>query len=245
MFIQRAESDQEAREMDERIKISFNRLYAILREQPKDHHTGLMEAALESLEQLLRASRYDTSHSRRLIELLCRDGGSLMHGRNEFIDVLGELQSDLHNSFPTKLGSLTQRPHVYFLSYARNDKAAADCIDHLLQESGCLVWRDIRGLAPGDDHLEIIAANVDLCSCFIALYNKTYVGSDYCKGEMDRAMKRLRKGPTPCRVVLLRLDETDIPLNFGTRTWVWARTTEELKLAVQRLLQNEPNCLKT
>ena len=233
------------RKMDERICVSISVLQGVLEKQPNDHHTHLMTAALQALEQLLQAGRDGGLHGTRLIDILRRDAGSLMYERKIFFEELDKAQRYLHRHVPSNEKSPIHLPHVYFLSYSRSDNSAADSIDRVLQKSGSVVWRDIRDLLPGDDHLEIIAAKVDACSTFVALYGGSYARSDYCKGELDRALKRNRTGSTPCRIVLMRLDETDVPLNFGTRTWEWGRTPREQDQAIRRLLQNEPDCLST
>ena len=229
--------------MDDRVRICIENLKPILRDQPGEHHTDLMFGALQALERLLQADRVQDPSVERLIPLLRKDANSLLHGSKKFLAALAQIEACLEASPPEPLPQpSTTLPHVYFLSYAQNDSDAADRIDRLLQDNRRLVWRDLRGLAPGDDHLEIIAAQVDACSTFVALHSNAYTGSDYCKGELARALTRLRSGPTPCRVALLRLDDTQVPLVYGTRSWDWARTIAEHTATVRRLLENEPPC---
>jgi hypothetical protein len=49
---------------------------------------------------------------------------------------------------------------------------------------------------------------------FVALWNENYANSTWCPNELEYARNRQAKGQKPTRIVLLTLDDTEVPIRF-------------------------------
>ena len=94
-----------------------------------------------------------------------------------------------------------------FLSYAREDRDAAQQLAHALGEEGFVVWwdREIRG---GRDFTDEIAANLQAARLVLVLWSQTAVRSSFVRDESARARDAGKLLP-------LRIEEVDLPLGFG------------------------------
>jgi len=98
-------------------------------------------------------------------------------------------------------------PPELFLSYAREDRDAAQRLAHPLGEEGLTVWwdREIRG---GRDFTEEIAANLRAARRMLVLWSETAVASSFVRDESARARDAGKLLP-------LRIEAADLPLGFG------------------------------
>jgi tetratricopeptide (TPR) repeat protein len=94
-----------------------------------------------------------------------------------------------------------------FLSYAREDREAAQRLAHALGEEGFGVWwdREIRG---GHDFTEEIAANLRAARRVLVLWSPMAVNSSFVRDESARARDAGKLLP-------LRIAEVELPLGFG------------------------------
>lgn len=98
-------------------------------------------------------------------------------------------------------------PPDLFLSYAREDRAAAQQLAHALGEEGFSVWwdREIRG---GSDFTEEIAAKLHAARRVIVLWSPKAVTSSFVRDESARARDARKLLP-------VRIEAVDLPLGFG------------------------------
>jgi tetratricopeptide (TPR) repeat protein len=94
-----------------------------------------------------------------------------------------------------------------FLSYAREDRDAAQRLAHALGEEGFGVWwdREIRG---GRDFTDEIAANLRAARRVLVLWSPAAVNSSFVRDESARARDVHKLLP-------LRIAEVELPLGFG------------------------------
>jgi hypothetical protein len=64
------------------------------------------------------------------------------------------------------------QPDAIFISYASEDRAAAQTIREALEGAGLDVWFDQRRLEPGDDFRRKILQNIERCSFFLPVISK-------------------------------------------------------------------------
>ena len=96
-----------------------------------------------------------------------------------------------------------------FLSYVREDRAAAGAIKAQLEAANIDVWMDESGLEPGDEFQHIIHDNIRAASFFIAIISRN-LNPDAWKGRFGR---------------------------FFLREWRWAVDTDSERPRESRFLQ--------
>lgn len=74
---------------------------------------------------------------------------------------------------PAATEAETMRPGAVFLSYARQDFAAARKLRDALEAAGVEVWLDLRHLEGGDDFDQQIKRNIRACSYFVPVVSAT------------------------------------------------------------------------
>ncbi len=70
---------------------------------------------------------------------------------------------------------VTDRDHI-FLSYSRNDQAAAVSLRDQLERYGLTVFRDEESIREGEPWLDRLQEAVDACASFIVLVGRDGVG---------------------------------------------------------------------
>lgn len=110
------------------------------------------------------------------------------------------MPTDLPNRETNKPLSHDGRPPLYFMSYARKDRADVENISKRVQENiqRIQIWFD-KQIKPGDFFPSKIQEKIDECSVLFFLATKNSVGSDFCRRELNLART---KGKT---IVPLRL----------------------------------------
>src|ERR1022692_1787509 len=102
-----------------------------------------------------------------------------------------------------------------FLSYAREDKAHVDQLQHSLEAGGIPIWRDIRDLQPGQDWKLSIRRAIDQDAlAFVACFSRASQAKprSYQNEELLLAIEQFRQRP-PGRLWLIpvRFDDCDVP----------------------------------
>src|SRR5579884_2073483 len=144
-------------------------------------------------------------------------------------------------------------PGHAFISYVREDKAAVDLLQEILEAAGVTVWRDTENLWPGQDwRMEIRRAITGGSFAFLACFsdNSAARQTTYQNEELIVAVEQMRQMP-PGRPWLLpiRLADCDVPeFDLGAgRTLaslhrvdlfgdMWRTGTARLVAAVVRML---------
>jgi TIR domain len=93
-----------------------------------------------------------------------------------------------------------------FISYAREDRPAAQSLAEKLQNQGWSVWWD-RHLLTGDDFDKVIAKELLDARCVIVLWSKLSVESQYVRDEAAEAQDNKKLVP-------VLIDDTRPPLGF-------------------------------
>jgi hypothetical protein len=132
--------------------------------------------------------------------------------------------------------STRDRSHTYFISYCGGDAEIADHIELLLRRYGRNILRDETCLRLGESLPDSIAAMVSQCNTFLAIGSSKYSKSDWCKNELALAVERFK----PERIVLLMTDESQPPTQLASRLRIKASSRDERRLAVERLIGEEP-----
>lgn len=106
-------------------------------------------------------------------------------------------------------------PGHAFISYVREDSAAVDQLQRVLEDEGIPIWRDTTSLWPGQDLLQMIRrAITDNALVFIACFssNRADHGSNSQNEELTLAIEELRKRPPDDSwLIPVRLDDCVIP----------------------------------
>jgi len=198
------------------------------------HLTGLLIEAFEH--NLDRITAPDFTF-RDLFELVRRrdaliDSGSVVsHPLNEL-----NIRYFSNGSTSTVIGAAHPRatqtplpPSLIFISYAREDQAAAGRLCDFLEESGLDVWLDSRQLSAGEDWSEESRRQIDNCSLFVPLIstNSLRRQDGLFHREWMQATERAR-GLDPSRpfIIPVAIDDTpadteDIPEEFRSVQWTW------------------------
>lgn len=96
-----------------------------------------------------------------------------------------------------------------FLSYARQDEAAARLLAERLTAEGWNVWWD-RQILPGRDFSNSIQRELEGAVCVVVLWSKASIISEYVRDEAGEAIERNVLVPA-------RIDDVKVPLGFRQR----------------------------
>lgn len=94
-----------------------------------------------------------------------------------------------------------------FVSYKREDRAAAERLAQSLEQLGFDVWWDFE-LISGDQYRNVIRAVIDQCSAAIVLWSKRAIESDFVMDEATYAKAKSKLCP-------VRIENVDLPFGFG------------------------------
>ena len=93
-----------------------------------------------------------------------------------------------------------------FLSYAREDREAAEALARALYDRGWTVWWD-RRIPPGQSFSEVIERELTAAKCVIVLWSRSALSSSWVQNEaMDAAERRA--------LVPVRIEDVRPPLGF-------------------------------
>lgn len=93
-----------------------------------------------------------------------------------------------------------------FISYAREDRAAAEWLADLLSHQGYTVFWD-RRIEPGTAWEEIIEKELKETRCVVVVWSRNSVGSAWVKAEAEDAANR-------SLLVPVLIEQTELPLRF-------------------------------
>jgi hypothetical protein len=130
-------------------------------------------------------------------------------------------------------------PKLYFLSYSWGDKETADHVEAVLRRKNRNVLRDEDNLKSGEPLSGAIEALIAQSDCFIALWSTHYKSSTWCPKELEYARNCQAQGKKPSRIILLKLDDTDVPIRFVDTLHRPASSREERAYALMQLLHEE------
>src|SRR5512146_3199851 len=94
-----------------------------------------------------------------------------------------------------------------FISYAKEDAAAARMVADALQRADFSVWWDHR-IPPGKTWDEVIGRAIDNAACVVVLWSRTSVQSRYVREEAERDVSR------QCLIPAL-VEKVDPPFGFA------------------------------
>ncbi len=100
-----------------------------------------------------------------------------------------------------------------FVSYAREDRAAALTIHQLLIENGLPAWIDVHELLPGQEWEFEIDSAIRASNVFIAcMSTKSVSKRGFVQSELRKALKVLETIPEgQIYLIPVRLDDCDVP----------------------------------
>lgn len=109
-----------------------------------------------------------------------------------------------------------------FISYASDDRPAAESIRDALEEAGMEVWFDRHDLNPGDDFERRIKLSIEAASLFVPLLSRSCFKRNrrFLQLEWDFALREARKSLQTGRFIIpifiedLRPDDPNIPEAF-------------------------------
>ncbi|MBD3306832.1 TIR domain-containing protein, partial [candidate division KSB3 bacterium] len=130
-------------------------------------------------------------------------------------------------------------PHTYFLSYSWKNSEAADHLELALSRQQRPVLRDETSIAAGGRVSTSVEQMIQQADTFVALWSAHYAQSDWCPNELAYARNRQASGQKPSRIVLIALDQTDVPIRFIDTLRLDGQERGQRELAVQRLVQQE------
>lgn len=134
--------------------------------------------------------------------------------------------------------SLYNYLHKYFISYSSKDAIVADHIELLLWRQNRFVSRDERNFASGENLSSEVQSVIDNSQTFLVLLSKNYSQSIWCQDELAYARQICGKGGLK-RLIAIRLDHSDIPLNLSSRLHLNGLDRQERQTAIQRIIDEE------
>lgn len=135
------------------------------------------------------------------------------------------------------LAELTAAGHAYFLSCSEADAQACDHLELLLRRRGRAVLREEGAEESGAAALRQRIASAQT---FVALWGRAYRSSGRCLEELECALGALRDaGGDAIRIVLVRVDDCALPVEFGSFAYGAATGREQRAELVARLVTEE------
>ncbi len=126
-----------------------------------------------------------------------------------------------------RLEAPVMTPGAVFISYASEDRPAAEALYAALDEAGMDIWFDRQRLFAGDDFESRIRRNIERCSLFIVVLSKSCVTPDrrFFRLEWDQAQRVAVTVPDSAEFILpvvvddLPHDHEFIPPRFRQLHW--------------------------
>ena len=125
-------------------------------------------------------------------------------------------------------------PRDVFVSYSRADIDRAQDLVRRLEESGRSVWVDWSGIPPTAEWMAEVESGIDACAGVVVLMSPSSIRSDVCGREVSYAAT---SGKRIVPVALEDLDATQVPEALARLNWVFARSTDDLAVAVATIGQ--------
>lgn len=125
----------------------------------------------------------------------------------------------------------TQPVYAYdvFISYSRQNEAAARHLAERLETAGLRVFIDRKAIDIGATWLQTINEALDDCSIIAALYSPSFVASKVCKRELNIALMRGLKLDRDLVFPLL-IEDTELPTYMAALNYVDCRISDKPKI---------------
>jgi DNA-binding response OmpR family regulator len=109
-----------------------------------------------------------------------------------------------------------------FISYAHEDRSAAEKIYDALRLAGFQPWLDKRDLLPGDQWQRVIPRQIRASDAVVVCLSTSAINKrGYVQDEFKTATAELRRLPTSRRFIIpVRLDDCAVPEDFGALHYV-------------------------
>lgn len=119
-----------------------------------------------------------------------------------------------------------------FVSYSRADLARAQDLVQRLEAAGRSVWVDWSGIPPTAEWMAEVESGIDACAGVLVLMSAGSIASEVCGREVAHAMA---SGKRVVPVALEDVDAAAVPEPLARLNWVFARPSDDLDLATQRI----------
>ena len=134
--------------------------------------------------------------------------------------------------------------HV-FISYVRENEAAAERVAKALRESGIDVWIDRDSIVPGDRWKQEIRKAIQNGACFVACFSKEYSARSktYMNEELTVAIEELRQRPTdrgwfiPIKLSTCEIPDRDIGAGASLLDIQWLDLSINWDFGVKKLIK--------
>ncbi len=121
-----------------------------------------------------------------------------------------------------------------FVSYSREDHAAAERLRAALNAHGKAVWLDAEDIVAGENWSVRITRAIEACNAFMFVLSPASVRSEYCRQELDQAVA-LKKLIVPIYYKLVKREI--LPSSLRDREWVVIREDDSFEPGLRRLIQ--------
>jgi len=182
-----------------------------------------------------------TRHDEKLLSFLSRNN-SLVYTNGESCEFISELHEKWKERFgnddvgdppslatsPAPKRSAAEFPkNGVFISYAHEDKEAAQQIKKLFEEHNIHAWIDNEQLESGDRWEEVIRRNIERCSIFVPIisHNTATIERRYFRMEWNCAIREQEVRASgypfiqPLLVDSISPDDETVPREFRERHW--------------------------
>ena len=130
-------------------------------------------------------------------------------------------------------------PESYFISYTWAESHAADHIEVLLRRFGRAVNRDEPLFDAGSDLSDVVKSMISESDTFVGLWSQRFKDSTWCPHELEYARNRQSNGEKPRRVILIALDETEVPIRFTGNLRLAGAERRDRELSIRKLMEEE------
>ena len=124
--------------------------------------------------------------------------------------------------------------HDAFMSYAREDRWAAERLRSALSSQGKTVWIDVEDIVGGAEWRARIERGIEACKAFVFILSPDSLRSEHCGQELESA-SRLNKLIIP--VYLRDVDHQRLPASLAEREWVFLRHDDPFDRGVDKLVE--------
>lgn len=153
--------------------------------------------------------------------------------QTQFADEIMSLVELIYNTW------FTHPPHLYFLSYSWTDPAIADHIETLLRRNNRNVLRDESNVKSGSRLSKSVESMIEQTDTFIAIWSENYAASSWCPHELEYARNRQVKNLKPNRIILITVDDTEVPIRFTDVLHRPGKDRPQRELSILNLLKEE------
>ncbi|MBN9519830.1 toll/interleukin-1 receptor domain-containing protein [bacterium] len=129
--------------------------------------------------------------------------------------------------------------HSYFISYSHTQLEWCDLVHLALYTRGRTVLRDRSELRVGRPVQTKLLDAIGKAETFVLLWSAAAAESDWCRAEVQHALRLHRLGLPPRRLVVLRRDTTPPPDTLDQLLWLDAPDRRATDYAVNEVVDTE------